>query len=164
MCSSDLRSIGLSVQMPNDDSSLLPLHSDTWGSEYSPFEVVLWIPMVDVVRTKAMFLLVPEADKAWRAKTDAYEQQGTEALFKAVEAELTWIKIDYGQVMLFTPTVMHGNRVNREPGTRWSFNVRFKGLFTPYANKKLGDYFSPVSVRPASQVGLSFDMPGAVDE
>jgi hypothetical protein len=65
--------------------------------------------------------------------------------------------------MLFTPTVMHGNRVNREPTTRWSFNIRFKGLFTPYANKKLGDYFVPLTIAPASQVGLSFDMPGAHD-
>ncbi len=37
--------------------------------------------------------------------------------------------------------------------------MRFKGLFTPYANKKLGDYFSPLNIKPASQVGLSFEMP-----
>ena len=157
------RNIGLSVQLPNDDSSLLPLHSDTWGSECSPFEVVLWIPLVDVARTKSMFLLPPEPDRKWRARVHEFMQQGTEALFKAVEPELSFIPITYGEVMLFTPTVMHGNRVNREPGTRWSFNMRFKGLFTPYANKKLGDYFSPVSVRPASQIGLSFDMPGRGD-
>ena len=157
------RNIGLSVQLPNDDSSLLPLHSDTWGSECSPFEVVLWIPLVDVARTKSMFLLPPEPDRKWRARVHEFMQQGTEALFKAVEPELAFIPITYGEVMLFTPTVMHGNRVNREPGTRWSFNMRFKGLFTPYANKKLGDYFSPVSVRPASQIGLSFDMPGSGD-
>ncbi|MGD0476330.1 MAG: hypothetical protein ABSB70_24375, partial [Candidatus Velthaea sp.] len=30
------RSIGLSIQLPDDDSSLLPLHSDAW-SEDSPF-------------------------------------------------------------------------------------------------------------------------------
>ncbi|MBX7199336.1 MAG: hypothetical protein K1X51_08140 [Rhodospirillaceae bacterium] len=153
------RSIGLSVQLPQDDSSLLPLHSDTWGSECSPFEVVLWIPLVDCRRTKTMFLLPPENDRKWRARLNEFESQSIEGLFKAVEPELTWVDIDYGNVLLFTPTVMHGNRVNREATTRWSFNMRFKGLFTPYANKRLGDYFTPVEIKPASQVGLSFDMP-----
>ena len=153
------RNIGLSVQLPNDDSSLLPLHSDTWGSECSPFEVVMWIPLVDCVRTKCMFLLPPARDRAWRKRINEFETQGTEALFKAVEPEVEWIEIPYGNVMVFTPTVMHGNRVNREPTSRWSFNIRFKGLFTPYANKKLGDYFMPLSVSPASQVALAFDMP-----
>ncbi len=153
------RNIGFSIQLPQDDSSLLPLHSDTWGSECSPFEVVLWIPMVDCTRTKSMFLLPPENDRKWRARVGEFEARGTEALYQAVEPELKWIDIDYGQVMLFTPTIMHGNRVNREPTTRWSFNMRFKGLFTPYANKKLGDYFSPLNIKPASQVGLSFEMP-----
>jgi sporadic carbohydrate cluster 2OG-Fe(II) oxygenase len=157
------RNIGFSMQLPNDDSSLLPLHSDTWGSECSPFEVVLWIPLVDCSRTKSMFILPPEKDRVWRGRVGEFEAKGTEELFKAVEPELTWIDIKYGEVMLFTPTVMHGNRVNREAGTRWSFNMRFKGLFTPYANKKLGDYFSPVAIKPASQLGLSFDMPGIAD-
>lgn len=153
------RNIGFSIQMPNDDSSLLPVHSDTWGSECSPFEVVLWIPLVDCRKTKSMFLLPPEKDRAWRGRLGEFEARGTDDLFKAIEPELTWIDIKYGEVMLFTPTLMHGNRVNREATTRWSFNMRFKGLFTPYANKKLGDYFSPVAIRPASQIGLSFDMP-----
>lgn len=157
------RNIGFSIQLPQDDSSLLPLHSDTWGSECSPFEVVLWIPMVDCTRTKSMFLLPPDNDRKWRARVSEFEARGTEELYKAVEPELTWIDINYGQVMLFTPTVMHGNRVNREPTTRWSFNMRFKGLFTPYANKKLGDYFSPLNITPASQVGLSFEMPSIAD-
>jgi sporadic carbohydrate cluster 2OG-Fe(II) oxygenase len=158
------RNIGFSIQLPNDDSSLLPVHSDTWGSECSPFEVVLWIPLVDCSRTKSMFLLPPENDRSWRRRLNEFEARGTDELFKAIEPEVTWIDIRYGEVMLFTPTVMHGNRVNREATSRWSFNMRFKGLFTPYANKKLGDYFSPVAIKPASQIGLSFDMPSIKDE
>jgi len=157
------RNIGLSVQLPNDASSLLPLHSDTWGSECSPYETVLWIPMVDCHKTKSMFLLPPTADRAWRTRLDEFETKGTEALFKAVEPQVTWIDIKYGNVLLFTPTIMHGNRVNREATTRWSFNIRVKGLFTPYANKRLGDYFTPLTIRPASRVALGFDMPGAID-
>ena len=38
--------INLSIQLPNDKSSLLPIHSDTWSGD-SPFETVVWIPMVN---------------------------------------------------------------------------------------------------------------------
>ena len=37
--------INLSIQIPNDETSLLPIHSDTWSGD-SPFESVLWLPMV----------------------------------------------------------------------------------------------------------------------
>ena len=48
--------INLSIQFPNDASSLLPLHSDTWDGD-SPFESVLWLPLVNCFKTKSMFIL-----------------------------------------------------------------------------------------------------------
>jgi sporadic carbohydrate cluster 2OG-Fe(II) oxygenase len=39
------RRINLSIQLPGDASSLLPVHSDTWSGD-SPFEAVLWIPLL----------------------------------------------------------------------------------------------------------------------
>jgi sporadic carbohydrate cluster 2OG-Fe(II) oxygenase len=155
------RNIALSVQLPDDDGSLLPLHSDAWGSECSPFEVVLWVPLVDCYDTKSMYLLPPEANAKWVTQLEDYKDDGVEALFKAIEPEVTWVNIKYGEVLAFTPSVMHGNRVNQTDETRWSFNIRFKGLFTPYSGKRLGEYFMPISVRPASRVGLEFEMPGA---
>ena len=50
--------INLSIQLPKDDSSLLPIHADVWSGD-SPFEVVLWIPLVDCYGTKSMYLLPP---------------------------------------------------------------------------------------------------------
>ena len=38
------RRVNLSIQIPGDDSSLLPLHADVWSGD-SPFEVVLWVPV-----------------------------------------------------------------------------------------------------------------------
>jgi sporadic carbohydrate cluster 2OG-Fe(II) oxygenase len=37
--------VNLSIQLPGDDSSLLPVHADTWSGD-SPFEVVVWLPLV----------------------------------------------------------------------------------------------------------------------
>ena len=50
--------INLSIQMPNDTSSLLPIHSDVWSGD-SPFEAVVWLPLVNCYKTKSMFILPP---------------------------------------------------------------------------------------------------------
>jgi sporadic carbohydrate cluster 2OG-Fe(II) oxygenase len=153
------RGVGFSVQLPGDASSLLPLHSDVW-SEDSPFEVVLWIPLVDCYRTKSMFVLPPAADERWRPRMHEFAGGSVDAFFTAVEPDLRWLEIPYGNVLVFTHTLMHGNRINDEPTARWSLNVRFKGLFTPYADKALGDFFAPITLRPASRIGMRYRLPG----
>ena len=51
--------INLSIQLPNDESSLLAVHSDVWSGD-SPFEVVVWIPLVNCYKTKSMYILPPK--------------------------------------------------------------------------------------------------------
>lgn len=158
------RNMGMSILLPEDDSSIIHLHSDVWGSECSPFEVVLWIPFVDCFRTKSIFICPPEKDRHWRQKLSSFAEQGTDALYQAVEPDLIWPEVPYGNVLLFTPTLMHGGRVNKENTTRWSINLRFKGLFTPYSGKRLGEYFQPITVRGVSRIGMQFEYPGGFDE
>ena len=50
------KKISLSIQFPKDDSSLLPVHADTWTG-VSPFETVIWLPLIDCYKTKSMFIL-----------------------------------------------------------------------------------------------------------
>jgi sporadic carbohydrate cluster 2OG-Fe(II) oxygenase len=158
------RNLGLSVQLPSDDSSLLPLHSDTWGSECSPFEVVLWVPLVDCYRTKSMFVLPADVDGKWRDRMHEFADRGTESLFQAIKPEIEWLEVPYGNVVVFTPTIMHGNRINQEVTTRWTLNIRFKGLFTPYSDKRLGEYFAPITARPVSRIAMKFQLPGGFHE
>jgi sporadic carbohydrate cluster 2OG-Fe(II) oxygenase len=111
-----------------------------------------------------MFLLPPQSDRKWRPRLHEFAPGGVGQLFNAVEPELRWLEVHYGQVLIFTHTLMHGNVLNTEPTTRWSMNVRFKSLFTPYADKQLGEFFEPIMVRPASRVGMTFEFPGGFDE
>ena len=92
--------INLSIQMPGDDSSLLPLHSDTWAGD-SPYEVVLWVPLVDCYDTKAMFILPPEENARLLPKMSEYET--ISALFLAASNHLKFIPVKYGECMLFNP-------------------------------------------------------------
>jgi sporadic carbohydrate cluster 2OG-Fe(II) oxygenase len=157
------RGIGFSIQLPNDTSSVLPLHSDAW-SEDSPFEVVLWIALVDVKATQSMFILTRERDAAWRERMHEFRDRSAGELFSALEGDVEYLTIPYGDVLCFTHTLMHGNRVNLEPAARWSLNVRFKGLFTPYSDKKLGDFFDPITLRPASRIGIDYRLPAGFDD
>jgi sporadic carbohydrate cluster 2OG-Fe(II) oxygenase len=157
------RGIGFSIQVPNDRSSVLPLHSDAW-SEDSPFEVVLWIALVDVAATQSMFILTRERDAVWRERMREFRGRSVEELFGALEGDVEYLTIPYGNVLCFTHTSMHGNRMNVEHAARWSLNVRFKGLFTPYSDKKLGDFFDPVTLRPASRIGIDYRLPAGFDE
>jgi sporadic carbohydrate cluster 2OG-Fe(II) oxygenase len=150
--------VNLSIQMPNDDSSLLPLHSDCWSGD-SPFEAVLWIPFVDCFRTKSMFLLPPGPGAEYMRRFHEFSDKSAEQLYEAVEPHLLWLEIPYGSVLIFTHTLMHGNRVNVEPTTRWSTNCRFKGLFAPYWDKRLGEFFEPITIRPVTRFGMTYQLP-----
>ena len=157
------RNFALSIQLPGDDGSLLPTHSDAW-SECSPFEMVLWTPFVDCFATKSMFML-PLADSMAITETLAeHQDDGVEGLFRAIEDRVVWLDIPFGSFLLFNPTLIHGNRVNRERSARWSINCRFKGLFTPYSDKRLGSFFEVLSMRPATRMALSYRLPEGFDE
>lgn len=157
------RRVNLSIQLPDDDSSLLPVHADTWSGD-SPFEVVLWIPLVDCHGSKSMFLLPPGRNAELERTLHRFADRSVDGMFAAIEPDLTWMEVPYGHFLLFNQNLAHGNRVNREADARWSMNCRFKGVFTPYADKKLGEFFEPITLRPASRIGLDYEMPAGFHE
>lgn len=150
--------INLSIQMPDDTSSLLPVHADTWSGD-SPFEVVVWLPLVDCFGTKAMYLLPPIESEKFSNDFNSRGGSSSESIFDSIKDEVKWLDIKSGQVMLFDQSLPHGNRLNLESQTRWSMNCRFKGVFTPYGDKKLGEFFEPITLRPASRRGMSYSLP-----
>jgi sporadic carbohydrate cluster 2OG-Fe(II) oxygenase len=147
------RTINLSIQLPKDDSSLLPLHSDVWSGN-SPYEIVLWLPLVDCYRTKSMYLLPRRGSEKVLRRFKDFSALNSEQLFKKIRPDLVWLDVPRGSAVLFTHSLLHGNRVNLEKTTRWGFNVRIKGLLTPYGIKELGESFMPVIVRPATRIGF----------
>ena len=150
--------VNLSIQFPEDDSSLLPVHSDTWSGD-SPYEVVVWIPMVDCYKTKAMYLLLAEDSKKLIQNFHSRAGKNSEELYQSIKDEVKFLNINYGEVMVFDQGYPHGNRINQENETRWSMNCRFKGVFTPYGDKKIGEFFEPISLRAASRIGMNYKFP-----
>ena len=152
------KKINLSIQLPKYETSLLSLHSDVWAGD-SPFEVVAWIPLVNCFKTKAMYILPPNKYKKFNKAVSQRRFNDNEKLYQFIKKDIKWIKINYGQVLIFNQSLPHGNRVNKENETRWSLNCRFKSTFTPYGDKKLGEFFEPITLRSISELGLKYKLP-----
>ena len=153
--------INLSIQLPGDDSSLLPVHADTWSGD-SPFEVVVWLPFVDCYLTKAMYLLQTNFADELSQKFSDRAGRSSEDLYQSIRDDVKQIPVGYGEVLIFNQGLPHGNRINEENETRWSMNCRFKGIFTPYGDKKIGEFFEPITLRAASQAGMMYKLPNAL--
>lgn len=157
--------VNLSIQFPNDDSSLLDIHADVFGGE-TPFQVVEWLPLVDCFGTKSMFILPAPKTKEMMPQMAELGDGGMTALFELVKKDIIWLDVPHGSVLVFSPNCLHGNIINNEADTRWSMNCRFTGLFTPYtgAEKKLGSFYLPVTTRAVSRIGMSYRPPSGFEE
>ena len=152
------RNCNLSIQFPGDDSSLLPLHSDVWSGN-SPYEIVFWLPLVNCYQTKSMFILPrPESEKVFKNFKE-YSTLTAEDFYQKIQEKLVWLDVSYGQGLIFSHALLHGNRINEEQETRWTMNVRFKSLLSPYGSKGLGESFLPITMRPATKIGYSYIKP-----
>jgi len=157
------RRVNLSIQFPNDDSSLLPIHSDVWAGD-SPYEVVMWVPLVDCYATKSMYITDAAVDEKVQVDFSVFKNKSSEDLYQTVKDHVKFLDVPFGSILLFSQNVMHGNRVNIESETRWSMNCRFKSILTPYHGKKMGEFFEPIVVRPLTRLGLDYNLPGGLHE
>ena len=151
--------VNLSIQLPKDNSSLLPLHSDVWSGD-SPYETVVWVPLVNCYRTKSMFILPPQKFKNLQKNLIKTKKKiSIDSIYDFIKKDLIWINIKFGQVLIFNQCLPHGNTINKEKETRWSLNCRFKSIFSPYKDKKIGEFFEPITLRKISEIGSKYKYP-----
>ncbi|WP_186498502.1 sporadic carbohydrate cluster 2OG-Fe(II) oxygenase [Synechococcus sp. A15-24] len=149
---------GLSINLPQNRNDVLPIHADTWNG-VSPFELNIWIPLVNC--TNSMCLYILKRDNYKRRLNDSKEllRLTSDELFNELRDDLTWIPIEYGEILAFDQSLPHGYSLNEERDTHWSINCRFKGLHTPYWDKKLGEYFMPITVKNCTRLGMNYSHP-----
>lgn len=150
--------VNLSIQLPNDNSSLLPIHADTWQGD-SAYEVVVWVPLVNCYKSKSMYIVPPKSSHELSEKFSKFLTFSSEDLYQSIKHEAVFLDIKYGEILIFNQSLPHGNRINSEAETRWSLNCRFKGMFTPYGDKKIGEFFEPITTRAATITGMSYSLP-----
>ncbi len=153
------KNVGLSIQTPGDSSSLLNVHSDVFDSDCSPYEIVIWIPLVNCYGTKSMFYLpfsnCESIGKYLELSGNLRKNlQDPEKINDSIE----FMDIKPPSIALFSHSIWHGNKVNETDETRFSLNVRVKNLFTPYRGKKLGDFFKIAGISKLSKLASNIEV------
>lgn len=148
--------VNLSIQQPSDQSSVLELHSDVWSGD-SPFQVVVWVPLTDANATNAMFLLPPEISRQAYLRARTGELDSMAKVHDAYRDSFINIEVKFGEVVIFDSNCLHGNQLNTTNTSRWSLNCRFSSLLAPTTTpeRRLGPYYSPILVRPATRMGMN---------
>jgi sporadic carbohydrate cluster 2OG-Fe(II) oxygenase len=152
------KNINLSIQLPNDLSSLLPIHSDVWSGD-SPYEINLWVPLVNCYNTKSMYILEQADYEYFKKQINNKKVKSSREIYNIVKKKIRWLKVNYGEFLVFNQSLPHGNIVNKEKETRWSMNCRFKSFFSPYGDKKIGEFFIPIISRAMTDLALNYDFP-----
>ena len=137
------RIINLIISMPKDVNGGMAIHNDTWGGN-SPYEIILWIPLITCTKTMSLFL-VPQ-DKTRQALSKIKASTKVSEIEDLVKNDKIYPTIKYGQALLLSSTNLHGSSTNLEAETRWSFNVRFKNMYTPFGTKGFLETFLPVEL------------------
>lgn len=149
---------GISVNLPKNHNDVLPIHADTWNG-VSPFELNIWVPFVDCTDSMCLYILKRQRYAERLENSKGLLKLSSDELFNELREDLTWIPIQYGKIMAFDQSLPHGYSLNKEIHTHWSMNCRFKGLHTPYWDKKLGEYFMPITVKSSTRLGLDYKHP-----
>ena len=144
--------------MPYDESSTLGLHTDALSGQ-SVFEIVLWVPLTNSYESNSMYIYPKDISYAMLTKMPSFEHGGMEELFESFKDSANFLTLDYGSALIFSPTMFHGNVVNRTNETRISINCRFKNLFSPESDsgeRRLGSFYRVLEVSEVTRLGLSY--------
>ena len=125
--------------MPEDSSSVLSAHTDCSSGD-SPFEVVLWLPLTDAFDTNSMFICSKEKSLDFYSSIKLNQPEDINPHSK------DFVTVPFGSYIIFPPSLVHGNVVNKTNHTRISLNIRFKSVFSPYTpsivhDRLYGTYF-----------------------
>ena len=145
--------VNLVIQQPGDPD-VVPTHTDSPGN--SPFEIIVWLPFVNVHDTKSMYMLDRNVSNQALAKSRS-DETGYAKYKSFAEAEGTNLEVPYGSACLFWPGLVHGVHLNSESETRWSLNQRYKNLFSPTGHKGLTEYFNLFRLSPLSRMALEYE-------
>ena len=155
--------INFSIQIPYDETSKLEMHADSLSGE-SKFQVVLWVPLVDVSSNKSMYIFNKKLSEKTINKMEKLKYSGLNSVYEKNKNKKKFLKVKNGEYLIFSPNLLHGNVTNTTKETRISMNSRFKNLFSNYVDKtkfgkRLGYFYEPLKIKPVTKFSLNFKIP-----
>ena len=78
-----------------------------------------------------------------------------------IKKKFKFLKANYGEIIIFSPLILHGNIVNQTNETRFSLNCRFKSLLSPYdvmvkSHRNIPNFYKPMNVKPLTKIGFNY--------
>lgn len=132
------KNVGIVIQRPHD-TGVFPIHRD--APPNSEHEIVFWIPLVNCFGTKNMNIISKTQNKKILKMFSENKKNQYNNIIKFYKKNGKYSKINKGQALAFWTGIFHYIPINEESSTRWSLNLRFKNLFSPYGVKGYPDYF-----------------------
>lgn len=143
------KKINLVIQKPYDPN-FVTLHKDSPPN--SAHELVVWIPLMNCKNTNAFkFLTIKNSKKIEEMFKRKYNEEKINTFAKKNAKSLN---TNFGEFIIFWTGIYHFSGMNNEKSTRWSLNLRYKNLFSPYGSKGFLDYFEPISYSPLTSLGM----------
>ncbi len=146
------KNTNLVIQQPNDPNPS-EVHRD--APLNSPYEITVWIPLVHCYRSKCLYLCdrktTEEGLRMLGTVGDDWQRFEGFCLERGIEPD-----VPFGSAIFFWPGLFHGSRINAEPETRWSLNLRYKNLFAPSGLKDPFEFFKVFQLSPIAKLALDF--------
>ena len=117
--------------------------------------------LTDVVsNSMSMFITKPKFNRVIN-KAVTSSKKNIEEIYKKNKKKFKFIKIKFGEILIFSPILLHGNTINETDTTRVSMNCRFKSLLSPYnvfstTHRNIPHFFKPLTIKPMTKIGFNF--------
>lgn len=147
------RNCNIVIQTPNDPNPS-EIHRD--APLNSAYEIVVWIPLVDCYKSKAMYILDYHSTKKSLKflKKNKNNWKKFESFSKRLKKNPP---VKFGQALFFSSCLLHGSNINKEKETRFSLNIRFKSLFAPAGKKNQLQFFESIKINNLTKIGVDFE-------
>ncbi|OUV60982.1 MAG: hypothetical protein CBC82_07545 [Cellvibrionales bacterium TMED122] len=133
------KNANLVIQIPADQNPS-EIHRDAPAN--SPYEIVVWVPLVDCYGTKNMFLM--DYENTSHNLKHLKQNNDWELFEKNVRKNAIKIHVKFGQALIFMTGLLHGSEINSERTTRFSLNTRYKNIFAPSGLKNQLQFFKKI--------------------
>ena len=148
--------------MPHDKNSQLPMHSDIYAGE-SLFELLFGYLMDIQANNQSMYITNPKYNKIINKEVTTTKTKTLNQIFNKHKKKFKFLKINFGEILIFTPILQHGNVVNTTNQTRMSLNCRFKSLLSPYdvfskTHRNIPHFYRPLQIKPMTRIGFNLLM------
>lgn len=175
----------LRIARPGVEADNVDYHRDTHYGR-SPFEVSVWIPFVDVPPEMALRVLpgshvAPESEYPTSQTVREDVQRGSlkhrlgfpyapKRMLGDFEARMVPVPVRYGEILIFSLSIVHGQRVNTSDRARFSCDTRVVNGLAPIAweaSVSSGRYYETLARSAVSEQARRYavanDLPTMLD-